>query len=173
MLQLATILAMVKPWKTRATLRVFLCIDAINDNALRTQQRLDELLSQLRINAQTRMIAWENVTSLLNNTVTTNDSAATIAVEQPSAAAAAAATTTTVAASTNSFVDINDTYVRGVNELIRQQCDNTSCLYLYLPRPPKDKVLSQRYIRVLDILSNDLPPVMFVHGVSSVTCTQL
>jgi hypothetical protein len=113
------------------------------------------------------MIAWENVTSLLNNSVTTNDNAATISVEQQQP------TTTTIAASTNSFVDINDVYIRGVNELIRQQCDNTSCLYLYLPRPPRDKNLSQRYIRVLDILSNDLPPVMFVHGVSSVTCTQL
>lgn len=176
MLQLATILSMVKPWKTRAVLRVFLCIDAINDNALRTQQHLDELLSQLRINAQTRMIAWENVTSLLNNptpTPTTNtDSAATISVEQHSIPPPTT-TTTTAAASTNSFVDVNDTYVRGVNELIRQQCDNTTCLYLYLPRPPRDKTLSQRYIRVLDLLSNDLPPVMFVHGVSSVTCTQL
>jgi hypothetical protein len=170
MLQLATILSMVKPWKTRATLRVFLCIDAINDNALRTQQHLDELLSQLRINAQTRMIAWENVTSLLNNSSTPNDSAATIPVEQQSTTTN---NNTTTAASTNSFVDINDVYIRGVNDLIRQQCDNTSCLYLYLPRPPRDKSLSQRYMRVLDILSNDLPPVMFVHGVSSVTCTQL
>lgn len=176
MLQLATILSMVKPWKTRATLRVFLCIDAINDNALRTQQHLDELLSQLRINAQTRMIAWENVTSLLNNTpstTTTNDnSAATISIDQQQPQQTTGVTTT-VAASTNSFVDINDVYIRGVNELIRQQCDSTSCVYLYLPRPPRDKTLSQRYIRVLDILSNDLPPVMFVHGVSSVTCTQL
>jgi hypothetical protein len=170
MLQLATILSMVKPWKTRVTLRVFLCIDAINDNALRTQQHLDELLSQLRINAQTRMIAWENVTSLLNNVPTaTTDTAATISVEQQSTTT----TSPTIAASTNSFVDVNDVYIRGVNELIRQQCDNTSCLYLYLPRPPRDKILSQRYIRVLDLLSNDLPPVMFVHGVSSVTCTQL
>jgi hypothetical protein len=169
MLQLATILSLVKPWKTRATLRVFLCIDAINDNALRTQQHLDELLSQLRINAQTRMIAWENVTSLLNNSSTPNDSAATIPVEQQSTTT----NNTTTAASTNSFVDINDVYIRGVNDLIRQQCDSTSCLYLYLPRPPRDKSLSQRYMRVLDILSNDLPPVMFVHGVSSVTCTQL
>jgi hypothetical protein len=153
MLQLATILSMVKPWKTRAILRVFLCIDAINDNALRTQQHLDELLRQFRINAQTRMIAWENVTSLLNvNTSTTSS---------------------TPTASTNAFVDVNDAYVCGVNELIRQQCDNTACLYLYLPRPPRDRILSARYMRVLDILSNDLPPVLFVHGVSSVTCTQL
>lgn len=166
---------MVKPWKSRATLRVFLCIDAINDNALRTQQHLDELLSQLRINAQTRMIAWENVTSLLNNNPTnaTADGAATIPMDQQPTTTTTASTTNTVAASTNSFVDVSDVYIRGVNELIRQQCDSTSCLYLYLPRPPRDKILSQRYLRVLDLLSNDLPPVMFVHGVSSVTCTQL
>jgi hypothetical protein len=166
MLQLATILSMVKPWKARATLRVFLCIDAINDNALRTQQHLDELLSQLRINAQTRMIAWENVTGLLN---TSNSSAATISVDQPMASHQQ----TSAAASSNCFVDVNDNYIRAVNELIRQQCDNTSCLYMYLPRPPRDRTLSARYVRALDLLSNDLPPVLFVHGVSSVTCTQL
>lgn len=175
MLQLATILSMVKPWKNRATLRVFLCIDAINDNAIRTQHHLDELLSQLRINAQTRMIAWENVTSLLNNPSATtvsspmnSDGAATIPIEQPTSHP-----TTTSNLTNNSFVDVNDHYIRAVNELIRQQCDSTACLYLYLPRPPRDRTLSARYIRALDLLSNDLPPVMFVHGVSSVTCTQL
>jgi potassium/chloride transporter 9 len=159
MLQLATIISMVKPWKTHVILRVFLCIDAINDNAFRIQHHLTELLSQLRINAQTRMISWENVTNLLNNPTTINENPATINVEQQS--------------TIRSFVDVNDDYIRGINELIRQQCDNTSCLYLYLPRPPRDKTLSERYIRVLDMLSNDLPPIMFVHGVSSVTCTQL
>jgi hypothetical protein len=163
MLQLATILSMVKPWKTNAILRVFLCIDAINDNTLRTQHHLDELLSQLRITAETRMVAWEHVTNLLNNPSIINQDAATIPIEQQS----------TGIISTNSFIDVNDEYIRGINELIRQQCDNTTCLYLYLPRPPRDKTLSQRYIRVLDMLSNDLPPIMFVHGVSSVTCTRL
>jgi len=163
MLQLATILSMVKPWKTNAILRVFLCIDAINDNTLRIQHHLNELLSQLRIKAQTRMVVWENVTNLLNNPSIINQNAATIPTEQQS-------TSTT---STNSFIDINDEYICGINELIRQQCDNTTCLYLYLPRPPRDKTLSHRYIHVLDMLSNDLPPIMFVHGVSSVTCTQL
>ena len=162
MLQLATIISMVKPWKTRAILRVFLCIDAINDNAFRIQYHLEELLRQLRVNAQIRMISWENVTSLLNNPSTINENPATISVEQPS---------TNIAI--RSFIDVNDDYTRGINELIRQQCDNTSCLYLYLPRPPRDKTLFQRYIHVLDMLSNDLPPTMFVHGVSSVTCTEL
>lgn len=162
MLQLATILSMVKPWKTHGILRVFICIDALNDNVLRTQQNLEELLRQLRIKAQIRMIAWENIINLLNNPSIINQNPATIPYEQ--------STTTT---SLYSFIDINDEYIRGINELIRQQCDNTACLYLYLPRPPRDKTLSQRYIRVLDMLSNDLPPIMFVHGVSSVTCTQL
>ncbi|CAF4429432.1 unnamed protein product, partial [Adineta steineri] len=80
---------------------------------------------------------------------------------------------TTIAASSNSFVDVNDDYIRGINELIRQQCDNTSCVYLYLPRPPRDQILSERYIRFLDMLSIGLPPTLFVHGVSSVTCTRL
>ncbi|CAF3840149.1 unnamed protein product, partial [Adineta steineri] len=164
MFQLATILSMVKPWKTRAILRVFLCIDAINENALRAHYYLDELLNQLRINAQTRMIAWENVTSLLNNPSTINQDPAIIPIKQES---------TTIAASSNSFVDVNDDYIRGINELIRQQCDNTSCVYLYLPRPPRDQILSERYIRFLDMLSIGLPPTLFVHGVSSVTCTRL
>ncbi|CAF0810092.1 unnamed protein product [Rotaria sp. Silwood1] len=164
MLQLATILSMVKPWKTRSILRVFLCIDAINDNTFRIQQHLDELLSQLRINAQTRMVAWENVTSLFNNPSTINEDAATISVDQQQ-------TTNTI--STKEFIDVNDEYIRGINELIRQQSENTSCLYLYLPRPPHDKILFQRYIHVLDMISKNLPPVMFVHGVSSVTCTRL
>ncbi|CAF3397965.1 unnamed protein product [Rotaria sp. Silwood1] len=164
MLQLATILSMVKPWKTRSILRVFLCIDAINDNTFRIQQHLDELLSQLRINAQTRMVAWENVTSLFNNPSTINEDAATISVDQQQT------TNTTL---TKEFIDVNDEYIRGINELIRQQSENTSCLYLYLPRPPHDKILFQRYIHVLDMISKNLPPVMFVHGVSSVTCTRL
>ena len=155
MFQLSTILSMVKPWKTHAILRVFLCIDAINENALRAHHYLDELLKQLRIKAQTRMISWENVTSLLHNS--TSDTADNV----------------TTAVASDSFVDVNDDYIRGINELIRQQCDNTSCLYLYLPRPPRDRRLSQRYMHVLDMLSKDLPPTMFVHGVSSVTCTRL
>jgi hypothetical protein len=160
MLQLATILSMVKPWKIHAILRVFLCIDAINENTLRAQHNLNELLGQLRIKAQTQMISWENIINLLNNPSTINQDAATIPMESQST-------------SINSFIDINDEYIRGINELIRQQCDNTTCLYLYLPRPPRDKTLSHRYIQVLDMLSNDLPPIMFVHGVSSVTCTRL
>lgn len=167
MLQLATILSMVKPWKTYSTLRVYFCIDAINENAFRVQTYLNELLSQLRINAQTRIIAWENVLRLINNPSTTTDTAATIPVDRQ------LTTNRTTTASTNEFVDINDEYIHGMNELIRQQCDNTSCVYLYLPRPPRDRTLSPRYIQILDMISNDLPPTMFVHGVSSVTCTRL
>lgn len=155
MFQLATILAMVKPWKTSAILRVFLCIDAINENALHAHRRLDDLLQQLRINAQTRMISWDNVTSLL--------------LRRPSPADDRA----TRVASHDSFVDVSDEYVRRMSELIQQQCDSTACVYLYLPRPPRDPQLSERYIRVLDGLSKDLPPALFVHGVSSVTCTRL
>src|SRR5438094_79833 len=99
MLQLATILSMVKPWKTHAILRVFLCIDSINENAYRTQYNLNELLNQLRIKAQIRMISWENVTNLLNNPSTINQDAAKISIEQQSIIS-----TTSI----NSFIDVND-----------------------------------------------------------------
>lgn len=166
MLQLATIVSMVKPWKTRSTLRVFLCIDALNDNAYLIQSHLEELLNQLRINAQTRMVSWENVTSLLNNPLNANQDVATISIDGQQS-------TTSTASPMDEYVDVNDEYIRGINELIRQQCENTSCLYLYLPRPPRDKALFSRYMDVLNTISNNLPPVMFVHGVSSVTCTRL
>lgn len=164
MLQLATILSMVQPWKSNAILRVFLCIDAINENIHRTQKNLNELLAQLRINAKTHMISWENVLSLFNRSSTRNEDIATLPIEQSPSSGTP---------SMNEFLDINDEYIRGINGLIREQCDNTRCLYLYLPRPPRDRTLSQRYINVLDLLSSHLPATIFVHGVSFVTSTQL
>ena len=163
MLQLATILSIVQPWKNHAILRVFLCIDTINENILRTQKNLNELLAQLRIEAKTHMISWEHVLRLFSHSSTSNQNIATLPVEHPSP----------VTSSLNEFIDVNDEYIREMNGLIREQCNNTRCLYLYLPRPPRNKTLSQRYIDVLNLLSNDLPPIMFVHGVSSVTCTRL
>lgn len=165
MLQLATIISMVKPWKTCATLRVFLCIDATNEDVRQVEKNLEDFLSQLRINAQTRVISWTNVVRLLDHDRNVNmnniNEGETTSMTTPSQK------------SPRTFVDVNDAYIRGVNELLREQCDKTSCLYLYLPRPPDDKRHSQRYIHVLDMLSTDLPPIMFVHGVSFVTCTHL
>lgn len=155
---------MVQPWKSHAILRVFLCIDAINENILRTQKNLNEVLAQLRINAKTHMISWESVLHLFNHPSTRNPNIATLPIEQPPPL---------ITPPITEFVDVNDEYIRGINGLIREQCNNTRCIYLYLPRPPRNKIISQRYIDVLNLLSNDLPPTMFVHGVSFVTCTQL
>jgi len=141
MLQLATILSMSKRWKNRVQLRVFLCIDAINSRTHCIQKNLDDLLNQLRIKAQTRLISYDHLHEF---------------------------TTTNAFTNTN-----NNEYLFKVNELIRKQCENTACIYLYLPRPPIDKQHSQRYIEILDLLSKDLPSTLFVHGVSSVTCTHL
>lgn len=69
MLQLACILNMVSVWK-RATVRVFLCTDTsdITEND-RRKARLDELLTQLRIQARTILVPMEPVKNLLNRPV--------------------------------------------------------------------------------------------------------
>ena len=166
-LQLATILSMVKPWKTGSILRVFICVNIINENSFRAQYRLDELSSQLRINAQTRITALKNVRSRLSNCLTNHENVTNNLVDQQQS------TNATEALSTNEFVDMDDDHIFGINEFIGRECENTSCLYLYLPQPPSDKTLFPRYTHVLGTLSHGLPPMMFIHDVSLVTCPRL
>jgi potassium/chloride transporter 9 len=66
-----------------------------------------------------------------------------------------------------------ETYLKSVNNLILQQTSDTVVTFIYLPPPPNDDSAAEAYYQKLDIISRNLPPTIFVHGVSTVTSTTL
>ncbi|XP_078616081.1 solute carrier family 12 member 9-like isoform X2 [Branchiostoma floridae x Branchiostoma japonicum] len=153
LLQLACILNMVPHWRKVTRMRVFLCVEGGDHNEPGTRRReakLKELLTQLRIQADINIINWEHVICLRGNpegTVLTDEAPVAMA--------------------------ITEEYLRAMNELIKQQSQNTAVNFLYLTRPPVDTSRYPEYLSRYDLLTHDLPPTVLVHGLSAVTSTDL
>lgn len=165
MLQLACILNMVSVYR-RAVIRVFLCTDNIDfsENA-RRKSRLDDLLNQLRIHASSSLVQLDNVKNLLNRHPISETDLARLSQN-----------------GTNpELLYVSDTYLKAVNQLIREHSDQSSLCFLYLPSPPTltqtqidaNSELNKRYMKVIELISDSLPPCLFVNGVSCVTSTYL
>ena len=58
-------------------------------------------------------------------------------------------------------------------ELRREKCANTAVLFLSLPRTPENEQDNERYLDQLSQLTQDLPPVLLVHGVHPVVTTNI
>lgn len=215
MLQLSCILNMVSVWK-RGQVRVFLCTDHpdASENA-RRKSRLDDLLTQLRINAQTVLVPMENVKNLMNRPLINE---ADLPHYQQ-------------LFSNQDVMSASELYLKAANQLIKQYSEDASMCFLYLPPPapvrrshnnntttnslfgPIHLVANEsgmsanstllqeqadlsigsqqqhtafisagqesavednkKYMRILELLSDQLPPCMFVNGVSCVTSTHL
>eukprot|EP00058_Branchiostoma_floridae_P006141 XP_002591629.1 hypothetical protein BRAFLDRAFT_114607 [Branchiostoma floridae] len=155
LLQLACILNMVPHWRKVTRMRVFLCVEGGDHNEPGTRRReakLKELLTQLRIQADINIINWEHVICLRGNS---ENQAVGETDEAPVAMA------------------ITEEYLRAMNELIKQQSQNTAVNFLYLTRPPVDTSRYPEYLSRYDLLTHDLPPTVLVHGLSAVTSTDL
>ncbi|XP_023029254.1 solute carrier family 12 member 9 [Leptinotarsa decemlineata] len=64
-------------------------------------------------------------------------------------------------------------YINSVNTLILQQTKETAVTFIYLPVPPCDDSKAELFYTNLETFSKNLPPTIFVHGVSTVTSTTL
>ena len=180
MLQLACILNMVSVWK-RATVRVFLC-STVQDAAEndRRKSRLDDLLAQLRIHALTILVPMESVRDVINRPIIKEED---LPHYQSSF-------------TNQEILNVSDVYLKAVNDLIKEYSNNASLCFLYLPPPPQFKPQTQAdntefqekspafistseqdqnksYIKMLDIISDSLPPCAYINGVNCVTSTQL
>lgn len=64
-----------------------------------------------------------------------------------------------------------------VNELILKESNNTAVIFAYLPPPiiseDSNDFTSENYLRSLTEITNHLPPIVLVHGISAVTSTTL
>lgn len=59
------------------------------------------------------------------------------------------------------------------NTLLRNQSTETAVTFVYLPTTPADNERVHWYFNSLEMVSRDLPPTIFVHGVNMVTSTTL
>lgn len=111
------------------------------------EKQLHGLLEQLRINAKTVMLPWDHILSQL----ATNNSRSSINQFEPS-------------------------FIKAINEMIRRNSSDTAISFLNLPLPPpadSTDVDQERYMSSLRMLTEDLPPTLLVHGLSSVISTAL
>jgi len=144
---------MVPGWKRHSTLRIFACVPlgtSLDETQLK-KRRLEEYLSALRIQGRIHVVGWEHVES-----------------PRPSRSAADNPTPTL---SEDLLPD--EGQVRRINGVIREQCLGSAVVFLYLPRPPIDFTQHDTYLRCLELMSDSLPPTVFVHGLHPVTSTTL
>lgn len=170
MMQLACIISMLAKWK-RLQLRVFLCKSNNNSNINYdannyAKLKLDKNLKQLRIVAHIIEInEWDQFTKTenpdLDHNLINNDNDHNNDNE-------------------NNTIYTSKDYMERVNQIIREKSDQTAVSFIYLPPPPSDdinslkwKEKSSKYMDLLNQLTNDLPPTILVHGVSTVTSTTL
>lgn len=151
-MQLACILHMVPSWK-RAFVRVLMCVDSKTRDANLTQQKWQQMLQLLRIEADIQVVNWDSVTSSL---LDSNLGDSGVAIDESSEGKS-----------------VTENYLINVNALIREQSSNTSVTFLYLPTPSVKKASRKLYLRRLDVMTNNLPPTLLVHGISPVTSTTL
>lgn len=157
MLQLACVLNMVSGWKGNTILRVFLPIETHADDARKKERKLGQLLKQLRIIAQIKIVCWEHVTQRLETSGVESDSMIADDMERRHECP----------------TDISDSFLHAVNEIVAVHSGNTGVTFFYLPLPPHDAKNYERYLYQLDTISHGLPPTMFVHGQHPVTSTTL
>lgn len=147
--QLACIVNMVPKWR-KHQLRVFMCVRAADSDIAGKEADLIRLLELLRIKAETYVLVWDHLTTLMHNQ----------SMQLPDS-------------DDDPMPVISQQYLTEANQFIRAKCSETAVSFIYLPRPPVDPHRHVQYLAQLDSLTHDLPPTILVHGVSPVITTTL
>ncbi|KAG9462906.1 solute carrier family 12 member 9 isoform X2 [Eleutherodactylus coqui] len=152
LLQMACILNMAASWR-RYQLRVFLCVESSgtgngdSNGLLAAEVKFQELLLKLRIRAAIRVVDWDRVAVLRGQ-----------GLQHPGL--------------TREPISVE--YLRAANQAVLEEGGLESAVrFLYLPRPPADPTLHERYLEELDHLTEGLGPTLLIHGLTPVTCTEL
>lgn len=165
LLQMACVLNMVRAWR-RARLRLFLCVEA-GAMPHAQEEKLRQLLKDLRIQAQIQLVPWDTVTRLHWQTHRGPPGGPAFRREEEDDREEE-----TVNFPANA-TQVSDEYVSAANKLVLEQSPVPAVRFLYLPRPPADTSLYPLYLHQLELLTRGLGPTVLVHGVSAVTSTQL
>ncbi|XP_028322701.1 solute carrier family 12 member 9 isoform X2 [Gouania willdenowi] len=66
-----------------------------------------------------------------------------------------------------------NSFLSEVNCMLTEHSAHAAVCFLYLPRPPALQGHAQQYLAQLEAVTNGLGPTMLIHGITSVTCTDL
>uniref|UniRef100_T1J674 Solute carrier family 12 member 9 n=1 Tax=Strigamia maritima TaxID=126957 RepID=T1J674_STRMM len=146
-MQLACILNMVSTWRKKTTVRVVLCMTNLMSDSLHWEKQIEELLRLLRIEATISVVVWDDTFALYPYS------------DSPDRHL--------------NLNKISQQYIESVNELICNQSVQSAVSFFYLCAPPSDDDQRLMYLRLLELMTNNLPPTVLVHGISPVTTTTL
>lgn len=178
MMQLACILHMVPDWKHMTSMRVFLPSDTQVSGFDKITQQWRLMLQNLRIDANiipvstrfpfpiekisdtaSSVVEFQIRDSASENTLSFSDDGDNYTQRESNMR------------SLNNFQP-SDEYLTSINRIIQEHCDNTAVVFLYLPLPNLS-CNKKQYLQWLQMLSENLPPTLLVHGISPVTSTTL
>uniref|UniRef100_A0A158P8J2 Solute carrier family 12 member 9 n=1 Tax=Angiostrongylus cantonensis TaxID=6313 RepID=A0A158P8J2_ANGCA len=149
LLQLACILSMSSRWRSHSRLRVFICVNSLQDMHRRDRQ-LKQMLDMLRIKAESIVVPWDHVVCHFPQ------------ISGP------------FANTQRPAIDLPGAYLSAFNDMIKRYSEEAAITLLNLPLPPDDaNKHADRYLDQIRCLTDALPPTLMVHGVSSVISTAL
>ncbi|PIC49677.1 hypothetical protein B9Z55_008207 [Caenorhabditis nigoni] len=149
LLQLACILSMSSRWRSYTKLRVFICVNSLQDMHRRERQ-LKNMLQTLRIEGESSVVPWDHV----------------VCHYQPTNGASG---NTTIPS-----VDLPPAYISAFNDMVKRYSEEAAITLLNLPVPPNSaEDDGEKYLEMVRNLTDAFPPTLLVHGVSSVISTAL
>ncbi|XP_074535681.1 solute carrier family 12 member 9 isoform X1 [Halichoeres trimaculatus] len=177
LLQLACILNMVRAWRSKARLRLFLCVEE-GRSVRGSEAKLGQLLKDLRIKAQVYPVNWDHQVALHWQRQGEWGKKSQIPDGNKEQKLGALKEEDNEEDYVNSFPSnatrLSDDYLSAVNKLIRDSAKPAPAVrFLYLPRPPADTRRYNTYLHQLDLLTQDLGPTLLIHGVTPVITTDL
>ncbi|XP_061538020.1 solute carrier family 12 member 9 [Phycodurus eques] len=178
LLQLACILNMVRAWR-KATLRLFLCVEE-GRSVRGLEEKLGQLLKELRIKAQIYPVAWDQQVALHWQRQgewdkrQSSHSPDTIKEEKKLGKDEEEDEDNYANSFPSNTTRLSDDYLSAVNQLILDQARPPPAVrFLYLPHPPADTRRYKSYLHQLELLTHDLGPTLLIHGVTPVITTDI
>ncbi|KHJ96872.1 hypothetical protein OESDEN_03153 [Oesophagostomum dentatum] len=114
LLQLACILSMSSRWRSHSRLRVFICVNSLQDMHRRDRQ-LKQMLDWLRIKAESVVVPWDHVVCHYPQSGTVQNT------QRPT-------------------VELPVAYLTAFNDMIKRYSEEAAITLLNLPLPPDDEV---------------------------------
>lgn len=125
----------------------------------RKSNQLKEMLGQLRIKAKSILLPWDHVICHLQQSDQSTSTPPVI----------------------DDVTKLPESYLRSFNDLLLKNSGRSAVIFLNMPLPPQ--IVQQNstvnedhmklYLKSLQIITDHLPPILLVHGISSVISTAL